>query len=151
MLPLTVGESTTTSLSSCDGSALSPLVIDLVAPPPSGAESWCSAFERKMRTLDGLKYAVWQLERAPSSGRLHLQGFCQLSTPKALKSVKKLLGNPTVHLEPAASVQDSVKYCQKEDTRRGGPWTVGTLESLSSQGARSDLKTLLGDIKQQVP
>lgn len=36
------------------------------------------------------KYAVWQIERAPTTGRLHVQGFLQLRKQMGMARVKEV-------------------------------------------------------------
>lgn len=47
------------------------------------------------------KFATCQLERCPTSGKLHLQGFVVLSRSARLATVKKIPGYETAHWEPA--------------------------------------------------
>lgn len=90
-------------------------------------------------------YVVAQLETCPSTGRRHVQGYVQLVTRKRYAGVQKDFGDPDMHLEtPRGSLQQNIDYCTKEETRTAGPWIHGTPRT---QGQRSDLETLLADIK----
>lgn len=64
---------------------------------------------------------VFQLEKCPSSGKLHYQGTMILKKKSRLKAVKTLLG-PTAHLEPTKCGEEAKQYCQKTETRVAGPW-----------------------------
>lgn len=98
-----------------------------------------SFFERVRASF---KYVIFQVERAPATGRLHLQGYCAFGHPMGMATVKGLLGDPAVHLEPTkGSPDEAAAYCSKQDTRHGrsdaGPYEAG--ERPKGQGARSDL------------
>lgn len=82
-----------------------------------------------------MTYLLYQKERCPTTGALHLQGC--LRTPKVirLQALKDSLGEPTIHLEPASNWAKVKSYCRKQETRVEGPWEHGT----DVQGRRSDL------------
>lgn len=91
-------------------------------------------------------FMMFQLEKCPSTGQLHLQGFFCLKKKVRLTQAKKLLDRNTVHLEPMRGrVIDNEIYCGKEDTRVNGPWIFG--QAPESQGKRSDLKEAADQIK----
>lgn len=92
---------------------------------------------------DAMKYLIFQLERAETTGRLHLQGSVALKGPSRKAGVKKLLRSDTVHVEPARNWQKSVAYSKKEETRVQGPWEFG---EDSVQGQRSDLAQAAQDV-----
>lgn len=92
-----------------------------------------------------VRFAIWQLELAPETGRKHLQGYIEYTSPWRLARVKAHLGTRT-HLEPRKGTrQQAIEYCRKEDSRLEGPWTIGS--EGSSQGKRSDLDSIADDIK----
>lgn len=87
-------------------------------------------------------YVAFQREVAPGTGRHHLQGYLAMEKPVALTAVKKLLGDPTAHLEPTKGTpEEASAYCTKVDTRDpapdSGPFVFGVLPK--GQGKRSDL------------
>lgn len=95
---------------------------------------------------DKLRYAVWQLERCPSSGRLHLQGYVEYTSPLRLSAVKGHLGS-TVHVEMRKGTRtQAAEYCRKPDSRVSGPWEYGSFGSIS-QGKRTDLDNLADRIQ----
>ncbi len=74
---------------------------------------------------EGSAFHVMQLERAPNTGALHLQGYLQLAHQMDMTPLKELLGSTEVHLEQARGTPDeNVAYCTKEP-RVAGPWTDG--------------------------
>lgn len=88
---------------------------------------------------DKVRYAIYQKERCPRTGREHFQGYCQLFDKARYKKAAEWLGMPGVHLEkPKGSVEDNQRYCTKDDTRIGGPWEGG---EAVTQGERIDLKS----------
>lgn len=92
--------------------------------------------------FDSGKYASWvfQVESAPSTGILHIQGYISFKDAVSMTAVKKTLDMPGVHLEPAHSdAQTNFKYCTKKDTRVFGPWAYG---NFGGPGHRSDLDAL---------
>lgn len=73
-------------------------------------------------------YLVGQAEKAGSTGRVHLQGFCVTGTKKRLNQMKEIDGR--AHWEPMQSTVASCKaYCTKENTRLDGPWEFGELKA----------------------
>lgn len=76
-----------------------------------------------------------QLEQAPSTGTLHVQGAVAISQPVRLATMKKWI--PRAHWEQARDWQKLVEYCSKKETRVAGPWEHGTE---TKQGQRSDLQ-----------
>lgn len=100
---------------------------------------WC---ERSM------VYMCYQLERAPTTGRLHFQGCVKLRQPTRLPGVQKLLGSGRPHVERAVEWEKLKEYCKKDETRVEGPFEFGEDKS---QGKRSDLKEATDMILAQMP
>lgn len=87
---------------------------------------------------DKISYIMWSLEKCPSTGRLHQQGFITLKTPLRRTGVQHLLSNPGLHLEKCIGGLDhNMKYVSKSATHVEGPWEIGTPVH---QGTRTDLK-----------
>lgn len=93
-------------------------------------------------TTKVLKKLIFQEEKCPDSGRLHLQGFFYLEKKLRFAQVKEILGR-TTHIE--VSVKDdkyNEGYCSKEDTRTGlFREKHGDFEE-AGQGNRTDLGEL---------
>lgn len=91
-------------------------------------------------------YAKWQLEAAPTTGALHIQGWIAVNSPIRFSAIKKLLPTEgtrstwnTAHMEICrGSIEDNEKYVSKVETQLAGPWSFGSLDKVG-QGARSDL------------
>lgn len=91
-----------------------------------------------------LSYLTFQYERGQETGRLHLQGYCELTDrkTKTLAVLRRLFPQPHTHLEPRRGSQaQAIAYCSKEDTRVAPGTTVGDPYPLQ-QGKRRDLEEL---------
>lgn len=87
--------------------------------------------------LRAITYATYQLEQG-ENGTPHFQGCIYFAKRIRFNPVKKLLEDAfgsIPHIEKCKSVYDSIKYCQKEDTRVAGPWSHGDLEQVSLTSA----------------
>lgn len=143
----------------------------------SAAKNWCytlhenvenSRLGRCLPALHALHEHVavrchgYQLERCPDTGRVHVQGFLCLHPRMRLRQVKRLLPDPTVHLEKmGGQPADSIEYCSKDDSRLSaedgaylaaqgwehgsGPFLFG--DQPLRQGQRTDLEALAEAIK----
>lgn len=86
--------------------------------------------------LKDVSYFCWQLEKCPTTERLHYQGFVVCERTKRLSAMKKI--HSTAHWESCnGSFDDNKKYCTKEESRIEGPWEKGTPPM--GQGKRTDI------------
>lgn len=132
-----------------------------VCPAMSRARHWCFTLNNPKQSADELKAllaphckaAVFQLEEG-ESGTPHYQGYCQFN--KRLRKPSKII---QAHWSVARDVQASIRYCQKADTRKAGPYVIGSLPT-KTQGRRTDLEKLVElskqrtsfrDLVQQIP
>lgn len=84
-------------------------------------------------------FVIFQKEKCPSTGKLHLQGYMELEKRIRFGALKKLVGEK-VHLEKRKGNQgQAIKYCSKEESRVEGPWEAGTKKAA---GKRSDLEAV---------
>jgi len=101
---------------------------------PSASRRWCFTLNNPgetdadhLRALfpERLSFLVFGREHAPGTGTVHLQGYLELSRAARLSALKKILGLPAIHLEPAkGNAQQNIDYCRKEDpeaTQLGEP------------------------------
>lgn len=123
-----------------------------VPTAPQG-KRWCFTIhcadgdaEAAQAFLESLQAPAWgvygggQVERAPTTGALHIQGFCLFATNKRLSALKQL--HSTAHWElMRGSVEDNEEYCSKEETREPGtePRVWGSKPVTVGQGKRTDL------------
>lgn len=85
--------------------------------------------------------AVWQEEKAPTTGAIHIQGYLRFTAPWRLERIKNWIGNQTVHLEPArGNMGDNYKYCTKEPRTGNYRFETGDFSTdKGKQGKRNDL------------
>lgn len=55
---------------------------------------WCCPSELFDATHPDFKYAIWQIERAPTTGNLHAQGFIMLRKQMGRKRVQEVGRQP---------------------------------------------------------
>lgn len=98
---------------------------------PSQARSWIATVYkdpvefREQLDANYIKYGIWQQERCPTTGRLHLQCYFEFKKPMRMRAVKGALGDATAHVEPRRGTrEDAREYCRKEESRVDGPWEV---------------------------
>lgn len=128
-----------------------------VPPAPQQGKRWCFTIhamggdEAALRALFARMappewgvYGGAQLERAPSTGALHIQGFCVFAVNMRLggagSGLKKL--HPTAHwARMHGSLESNEEYCSKDDTREPGtePRRWGDRPPTNGQGRRTDL------------
>lgn len=77
---------------------------------------------------DKIQGLFYQVERAPTTGQLHLQGFVVFKKKVRFTTVKNLF--PGAHLEKARGTQEqNIEYCSKSASKVCGPFKVGVLET----------------------
>jgi len=88
------------------------------------------------------RYAIFQCEQCPSTGRRHWQGYVEFRGTKRLAAVKAFFADESVHCEPRRGSRDEAReYCRKSETavdgtrREFGVW-------VTKKGERSDLESL---------
>lgn len=75
-----------------------------------------------------VNYLVYQLEKAPTTGSYHFQGFLQFKCPVSMMQVKSHLKDAhfKYHLCPVHTTPiRALYYAQKLDTRIKGPFEYG--------------------------
>lgn len=93
---------------------------------------------REEYNWEKISYAIWQLEKCPTTDRLHNQGYMELNTPCTMKQIEKKY--PGINLGICNGTQeDNIKYCSKEQTRIKGPFEYGKKKE---QGKRNDLESI---------
>lgn len=93
---------------------------------------------------DKVTYVKYQIERAPDTGKLHIQGMICFKGSTRMSRVKNVVGN-NPHVEICKNTTKSSEYCGKADSRVFGPWEHGTCPA--GQGARTDLVKVWADVK----
>lgn len=98
---------------------------------------------------DKIRYNHCQLEKAPTTGRFHLQGFICFKTPVRLVAVIALLPHGA-HIERMrGTVKENMAYCSKSETKLAGPWSKGVAPV--NQGNRTDWQDVIDTIATGAP
>lgn len=103
-----------------------------------------------IKSLPHLRYAIFQLESAPTTGQKHFQIYAEFKQPNRRAAIQRVLSG--AHIEhPAGSLKQNQDYCSKEDSRVEGPWSVGEPlpqdpERQTGQGSRVDI----GEFKEAI-
>lgn len=95
---------------------------------------------------DELTYGVYQIEECPETKRDHIQGYFVFKKRKRISSIKKLIGDNSLHLEKRRGNHSEAKeYCTKDESRKQGPYVFGDDESL-----RVSKKRKLEDVRERL-
>ncbi len=88
--------------------------------------------------------SVGQVERAPTTGRLHWQIALYFSQPAGFAALSDRLRQWVPHVEASANWTRIKRYCQKSDTRAHGPYFFPDRESVEAvnPGKRTDLDSV---------
>lgn len=90
------------------------------------------------------RYMIYQLERAPTTGQLHYQGYIQFKQQISLTGCNKLDGH--THFEVCKGSPSANKdYCTKKETRVYGPWEIGNF--CTGKGQRNDISSCFEMVK----
>ncbi|APA62659.1 putative replication protein [uncultured virus] len=90
-----------------------------------------------------VKFVKFQLEKGEKTGTPHYQGMVILQNAGRLTGVKKTLCK-RAYWAPMKSLEGSLAYCEKADSRVEGPWEAGTPPK--KQGERTDLHVVRDSI-----
>lgn len=100
-------------------------------------------FVSKLRSLPNFRGIAAQVEKCPTTGRLHLQGYLEMEKPVRMGALKKL--SSTTHWEVAKGTREQcVAYCSKLESCVGGEDPAyriidDILKEGKTQGKRNDL------------
>lgn len=96
-----------------------------------------------------LRYLQFQLERAPTTGKLHLQGYVQLTTPQRFSALHKLPGFAHASFMTLnGSAEDNILYCSKVDSQVLKPVFFGTS---TDQGKSAELVRVVDELAEVKP
>lgn len=99
-----------------------------------------------------VKYCIWQLERCPSTGRQHIQGYVEFNRSASARKVKEAFEDNAMHVEGRrGNREQAIAYCSKSETRISGPYEIFSENRYISQGARTDIDSLLSSIRAKRP
>lgn len=86
-----------------------------------------------------IRYAVWQREKCPETGKLHLQMYAEATKQLTIRQWKTAVGDETAHVESRrGSREEAIAYCKKEESR--DEETYHEFGRLVSQGHRKDVE-----------
>lgn len=87
-----------------------------------------------------IKFVTWQVEEGDDTHAIHWQGYVELTSPcRMAKVFREIPFLAHAHLEARrGTAAQAIAYCQKNETRKAGPWTHG---EPAVQGGRTDLTT----------
>lgn len=105
------------------------------------AEAWLKA----QFDTGAYSYLVGQLEAAPTTQQLHIQGYAQLVKRRRLSGMKEL--SPEAHWEHCKAPAEARAYAMKEDTRVSGPWEFGETRNAGRKATLQEVCTLVLDGK----
>lgn len=93
-----------------------------------------------------IRYYIYQLEECPKTGRIHYQGYMELTKPSRFSALQKIPGLETAHFESRRGTPEQAReYCLKSRTQIEGPWEFGDFRG--SQGHRTDLDGIYQMVK----
>jgi len=96
----------------------------------------------------GVKYVVWQYERCPTTGRLHIQGYARFVNRVRYNTVKSTFGFNALHCKAAVgSEEENRGYCTKEERVAVGEELGQYDAEEGKQGRRSDLMKIASEIE----
>ena len=90
------------------------------------------------------KYTMYQVERAPETGKIHLQGFLCLSAQMTLNAIKKEYSDRAHWETSKGNLKQNIDYCSKQKSKICGPFQQG---EQPKQGKRTDLIQVVDMIK----
>lgn len=126
-------------------------------PPPRQARRFCFTLNNPtdehhlhLRDLEfscpDFRFLIYQVEKAPSTGTEHIQGYLELNAQYRFERLLRLLPRGS-HVESArGNAKQNVLYCSKPDSRVAGPYQYGSAAFLS-QGKRNDIADAVKHLK----
>lgn len=120
---------------------LNPLVGKPLNMQNKTARSWTfTSFADNIEPkAEAIKYAIYQREVAPETGREHWQGYMTLKSSVRMPAAKKIVGDDAAHMEIAkGNLDQNYAYCTKSESRKDGtePIEIGQRSNMG-QGKRA--------------
>lgn len=98
-----------------------------------------------------IQYIIYQIERAPDTGRVHVQGYFCFGSRIRLPGIKKLVKDQTVHAEPRRGTNtQAIDYCSKDESRVEGPFEYGERPEESRKRKLDEVKQWVDDGKSEL-
>lgn len=118
-----------------------------VDPTPAQYQEFCDLFAAHVQRMDHYRGVSFQMERAASTGRLHIQWNILFKEKVGFSKLKADLEQygKSPHIEVTARPEDAWNYTAKDETRVCGPFRHG--QGPLKSGTRTDLVTFVHDCK----
>ncbi len=88
----------------------------------------------------GVQYICWGVEKCPTTGRIHLQGYVRFAKGVSRATVQRRLDNEGLHLSRCNGDElSNIRYCSKEEEAGGTFREFGTR---AKPGKRVDLEEI---------
>lgn len=105
---------------------------------------------QKIHESGKLQFCQYSVEKAPTTGNLHLQGHLELANAsQAASYIQKMLPKSTHGICKGTTDQND-DYTSKSETHVSGPYVYGVKRELN-QGHRSDIDTMCEKLEKGVP
>ncbi len=100
-------------------------------------EEWNALCEKNTKRIC---YIIFQQEICPKTGKVHIQGYCELHRSIPMKTIKNMFMDQTMHIEKRKGNQTvNIDYCSKpESSIEGSQYEWGTPFE-DNQGKRTDI------------
>lgn len=101
-----------------------------------------------------VRYAIWQKEACPTTGREHWQGYIEFNNGYRMAYLKNILQDQQAHCQIRRGTREQARdYCRKDLSRIEGPFEYGQFDK-GGQGQRNDLRAqaqIIKDIQRENP
>lgn len=88
---------------------------------------------------ENVRYVVFQMEKCPKSGLLHVQGYAEFHSPLRFSKIKQIFESNSMHIEKRKGSREQARnYCMKDESRVLGPFEIGEWQE-GGQGKRNDI------------
>lgn len=93
------------------------------------------------------RYMKYQVEKAPSTGKIHLQGFICLKRALRLSQMKNAYSQRAHWEKSRGTIEDNDNYVSKQDTKVCGPFELGTRPEGGTSKTRARWETVKEMVK----
>jgi len=99
---------------------------------------------------NGVSYAIYQWEQAPTTGTIHIQGFVHLKMATTRGGVRKFVPAGS-RIDFVNSPLDAIEYCSKEDSRISGPTEYGKRPNFNHEGRANSANVCILELARSMP
>jgi len=107
----------------------------------------CKLFGEFVEKMSQFRGVSWQMEKAPTTGKIHIQWNILFTNPVSFSKLKDDLGQIGVspHIEVTRNPKAAWDYTAKAESRVCGPFAIG--QGPKTPGERTDLTEFVNDCK----